>query len=142
MQIGNNSPINPRNNRPGGRREIDLTHENREGLQKAADRAVDDIEHQVGKVDLAEAARDAAAVKEEARVSEARSADRGQDKIELSAAARNIASDELPGVRGSKESPDARAERVADLKAAFEKGDLHSPERLARAAERLLMSDD
>jgi len=141
MQIGNTSPQNPRPGRPGDRRGIDLTRKNREGLQEAADRALEQM-RQAAQADPAEAARQAAAAKEEAQAAEARAGSRTQDKIELSSGAERLASGELPGPRGAKETPEARAERVTELKEALKAGDLHSPERLARAAERLLMSDD
>jgi len=141
MQIGNNSPLNPRSGRTGSSRDIDLTRQNREGLQETADRAVDDMRQSASEVGRADAAQQAAAAKEQARASETRTAARGEDKIELSSGAERIASGELPGPRGSKESPAARVERVAELKAAFQRGDLHSPERLARAAERLLTNE-
>lgn len=136
MHIGNSSPLNPRPGRPGDRREIDLTRENREGLKEVADRALEQI-RRAGEVDPAEAARQAAAAQEEARAGS-----RTQDKIELSSGAERLASGELPGPRGAKESPEARAERIAEIKDAHQRGELHSPERLARAAERLLLGDD
>lgn len=132
MQIGNSSPLNPR------RRAIDLTRDNREGLKEAADRAVDNIQ-QAREFERAEAARQAESLQRETRTDETR---RREDSIELSREAERLAADELPGPRGARETPEARAERVAELKEAFERGDLHSPERLERAAERLLMNDD
>lgn len=140
MHIGNSSPLNPRPERPGDRRGIDLTRENREGLQEATDRALEQM-RRAAQADPLEAARQAAA-KEEARAAESKSQARTEDKIELSSGAERLASGELPGPRGAKETPEARAQRIAELKEAFKSGDLHSPERLARAAERLLMSDD
>lgn len=140
MQIGNSSPQGPRPGRPGDRRAIDLTRENREGLQEAADKALDQIQRSA-EADQIEAARKADE-KEAARAIEARTNSRAQDKIELSSGAERLASGELPGPRGAQETPEARSQRIADLKDALKSGDLHSPERLARAAERLLMNNE
>lgn len=57
------------------------------------------------------------------------------DRVEVSAAGSLLASE--GGAHGSEENG-ARAERVAALKAAHDRGELHTPERVELAARRLL----
>lgn len=59
------------------------------------------------------------------------------DRVELSSAGQNLGKDLLPGPTGL-ETPEARAARVESLARDLAEGRLFSPERLQRAASRLL----
>lgn len=59
----------------------------------------------------------------------------GSDRIELSPHAKILAE---KGSTAPGADEEARAERVAELKAAYEAGTLNTPERVERAAEGLL----
>ena len=75
------------------------------------------------------------------RVENASSADGAslsRESVAFSDSVASLAASELPGVGGSQESNDARAERVALLREAFKSGELMSTERLRNAAARLL----
>ncbi len=61
----------------------------------------------------------------------------GPDRLELSSADLGARVDHLPGPTGL-ESPSARAERLESLARELAEGRLFSPERLQRAAARLL----
>jgi len=61
-----------------------------------------------------------------------------RESVELSGSVERLMSDELPGVDGRSESPDARQARFEALREAYQSGELNSPERLRRAAARLL----
>jgi hypothetical protein len=64
-----------------------------------------------------------------------------RESVAVSDSAASLASSELPGLGGSHESNDARAERIAELRKAFQAGELNSPERLRNAAARLLAGE-
>jgi anti-sigma28 factor (negative regulator of flagellin synthesis) len=118
MEIRNDPPTRG----PHGR--FDFTKPNRVGIEKSVEQA----EH------ARELRRQEA--KELAQTQEAETdSSRGSDRIELSPEARMLAKEGsfLPG-----ETSEARAERVADLRAAFEAGTLNTPERVESAAEGLL----
>lgn len=61
----------------------------------------------------------------------------GPDRLDLSSADLGARADHLPGPAGL-ESPAARAERLESLARELAEGRLFSPERLQRAASRLL----
>ncbi|TDJ77558.1 MAG: flagellar biosynthesis anti-sigma factor FlgM [Planctomycetota bacterium] len=116
MEIRNDPPTRG----PHGR--LDFTKPNRVGIEKSVEHA----EH------VRELRRQEA--KELEQETEA-SSSRGSDRIDLSPQAKMLAEEGsvLPG-----ETPEARAERVADLRTAFEAGTLNTPELVERAAEGLL----
>lgn len=62
----------------------------------------------------------------------------GSDRIELSPAGQAAASSALEQASAGEEQEVLRARHVAALKAAIEAGNLHTPERLERAARRML----
>ena len=61
-----------------------------------------------------------------------------RESVQFSGSVEALASSELPGVGGTQESSEIRAARVAELRKAFQSGELNSPERLRNAAARLL----
>jgi anti-sigma28 factor (negative regulator of flagellin synthesis) len=66
-------------------------------------------------------------------------ATRHTDSIEISGRARVLAGEHTErAARGSAGDDEARAERVAELKQRYQRGELHTPEAAERAAEGLL----
>ncbi len=137
MQIGNNSPLNNRPERPRKTgSQVDITRTNREGIEKAAQES-----EQTARAERAqelqqarmEAARPKAEIAPKVEIEKA-------DKVDLSQQARSMSAEELPGPRSAKEAPAERATRVQDLKRAHAENKLNTPERISRAAD-LLMGD-
>ena len=60
------------------------------------------------------------------------------DSVEISDRGRQIAA----GINEAPREDEARAERIAQLKASYQAGELNSPERVERAAENLLRRAD
>ncbi len=131
MQIGNNSPLNPRPGQPRGKpaNEVDITRDNREGIKKVAEDAEIAKADKARKAEL-EATSPVSKVQQEAI-----------DKVEISDEAKVMSSEELPGPRGAKESPEARSARVQGLKGARASGELNTSERIDKAADLLLSGE-
>lgn len=72
------------------------------------------------------------------RVENARSGSLSRESVELSSRSRRLASGELPGTGGRRESLAERADRLEALRIANARGELNTPERARRAAGRLL----
>jgi hypothetical protein len=61
-----------------------------------------------------------------------------RESVQLSSSVERLMSGELPGPDGTSETTDARQARFEALREAYQKGELNSPERLRKAAARLL----
>ena len=117
MEINDKPVQNPRpSSRVSGDLPIDITRPMREGIQKFRDT----FEPKV----LEDAA------------TRARTAQRAADRIEVSEEARRLAAAEGDGA--TEDITDTRRTRLEELRAALLEGRLHTPERIERAAERML----
>jgi len=126
MNVSNNRPIGrpPGDNSPS-KLDMDLTRINREGLEYTREMV---------------RANTSAAQEEAAQVSANRS-DLSRESVELSSESQRLAAEEQIGPRGSQETSEERATRVARLEEAHREGTLNTPERAREAAGRLLGDD-
>ena len=128
MHIGNSQPLGPKPNDPKKNHlDPDLTKVNREGIEKTSN---------AGRERMREIQEE-----EAARLEEAQRGSLSREKVELSTESRRLAAEELPGPGGAAETPEARNERLAELKQAYQEGKLNTPERASESAGRLLGDD-
>ncbi|MCB9914207.1 MAG: flagellar biosynthesis anti-sigma factor FlgM [Planctomycetes bacterium] len=125
MYVGNSNPLGPKPNDPKkSHLDPDLTRVNREGIERTSS---------AGRERMREVQREETAKREELRRSAL-----SRESVELSSESRRLAAEELPGPGGARESADARAERIDELKRAYATGELNTPERARESAGRLL----
>jgi anti-sigma28 factor (negative regulator of flagellin synthesis) len=111
---------------------VDVTRGNRASIQRATEKVLEEQRAAASEVDR-ESATEAAARKEAARAAATESSAQG-DRLELSQEAQRLAEQ----VNLQSEPTEAELERVRELRAQYESGELNTYERVQRAAERML----